>query len=134
MLTPISMNLKFWAFTACHLQCKLISVCFSLPSAVNFIIFHLFYLRGRPFSLPPFFANRSVCLKPFIERRIAFISSSQSSSSFFKSWNPCRLKVYNPSSHPSKQSSFQPQPQSPDLQKFPTESASGPSTTGFSCQ
>lgn len=95
---------------------------------------YLFYLRGRPVSLPPFFANRSVCLKPFLERRIAFIPSSQSSSSFFKSWHPCRLKVYHPSTHPPEQSSFQPQLKSPDLQKFPTDSASGPRSTGVTWQ
>lgn len=95
---------------------------------------YLFYLRGRPVSLPSFFANRSVCLKPFLERRVTFIPSSQSSSSFLKSWHPCRLKVYHPSTHSPEQSSLQSRLKSPGLQKFPTDSASGASSTGVTWQ
>lgn len=114
------MNLKFGI---CGVNWLLFAFC----SEIHFSMY-LFYLGGRPVSLPPFFAYRSVCLQPFPERRVAFISSSQSPSSFFKSWNTCRLQWTSPaptlqSSPPSSpgfsrlasRSSQQSQPQAPEL-------------------
>lgn len=118
----------------CDLWFELSFVCSIYLMQWTSFFTYLFYLRWRPVSLSPLFANRSVCLKPFLERRIAFISSSQSSSPFFESWNPCRLEVYHPSAHPSQQPSFQPWLKSPGLQKFPAESASGPRATGVTQQ
>ncbi|OWK02776.1 SLC4A7 [Cervus elaphus hippelaphus] len=75
--------------------------------------------RGRPLSLPPLFANRSVCLKPFLERRITFVSSCQSSSSFFESRDPCGLESSPPSSPSLSRLHARPsrprQPQAPEL-------------------
>lgn len=88
-------------------------------------MFHLFYLRGRPFSLPPLFAKRSLCLKYFPERRKPFVSSSQLPSSLFKSWNSGNLKVYNPCNYPSKHSTLQSYLQPPANHNCPTKSTSG---------
>lgn len=98
------------------------------------MVFHLFYLRGRPFSLPPLFANRSLCLKSFPERRQPFVSSSQLPSSFFKSWDPGSLKVYNPRNHPSKHTTLQSYLQAPANHKCPAKSTSGQGIAGVTCQ
>lgn len=130
------MNLKLGAselaVSIVNWFCVCVSIC--LPRWTSSCFVYLFCLRGRPFSLPPLFANRPVRLQPFPERRVAFLPSSQSSSSFLKSWKPCRLKVYHPRTHPSEQPSFQPWRQSRGLQEFPAESASGPRAAGLTRQ
>lgn len=136
-LTCMSMTLL--AHKACNLLCKLlmhICVCGFLSNipVVSLMVFHLFYLRGRPFSLPPLFANRSLRLKYFPERRKPFVSSSQLPSSFFKSWNAGNLKVYNPCNYPSKHTTFQSYLQPPANHKCPAKSASGQGIAGVTCQ
>lgn len=101
---------------------------------LKLMVIHLFYLRGRPFSLPPLFANRSLCLKYFPERRKPFVSSSQLPSSFFKSWNPGNLKVYNPRTYPSKHTTLQSYLQPPANHKCPAKSLSGQGIAGVTCQ
>lgn len=98
------------------------------------MVFHLFYLGGRPFSLPPLFANRSLCLKYFPERRKPFVSSSQLPSSFFESWNPVSLKVYNPYNYPSKHTTLQSYLQPPANHKCPAKSTAGQGIAGVTCQ
>lgn len=98
------------------------------------MVFHFFYLRGRPFSLPPLFAKRSLCLKYFPERRKPFVSSSQLPSSFFKSWNPGSLEVYNPRNYPSKHTTLQSYLQPLANHKCPVKSTSGQGIAGVTCQ
>lgn len=133
-LTCMSMTLL--AHKACNLLCKLLMhICFfEYFPVVSLMVFHLFYLRGRPFSLPPLFANRSLCLKYFPERRKPFVCSSQLPSSFFKSWNSGNLKVYNPCNYPSKHTTLQSYLQPPANHKCPAKFTSGQGIAGVLCQ